>query len=99
MFPATPSGPVEVSMAVWTPYVIREFARNIEDIHAFDSNGRELPIIKSRKNRWRVASGGGAVEIRYRLYCHAMSVQDNWVDEDFRAAESRGHLSHTGRRQ
>jgi predicted metalloprotease with PDZ domain len=66
---------LDLFMAVWTPgsYLIREFARNVEGL-----------ANKIAKNRWRVASDGGeTVTVRYRVYCHEMSVRTNWVDERF----------------
>jgi predicted metalloprotease with PDZ domain len=75
---------VELTMAVWTPYVIREYAKNLEGVSARASDGRTLPVEKSRKNRWRVATGGAdPVVVSYRVYCHVMGVQDNWVDDEF----------------
>jgi predicted metalloprotease with PDZ domain len=75
---------VELMMAVWTPYVIREYAKNLEDVAARTADGRPLAIEKSRKNRWVVETGGADPAIvSYRVYCHVMGVQDNWVDDEF----------------
>lgn len=75
---------VELMIAVWTPYVIREFARNVEAVTARTVDGRAVSIEKTRKNRWRVENGGAdPVVVAYRVYCHVMSVQDNWVDDEF----------------
>ena len=71
-------------MAVWTQYVIREYAKNVEAVTASTVDGRPLSIEKSRKNRWRIATeGADPVMVSYRVYCHVMSVQDNWVDGEF----------------
>src|SRR5450755_4178439 len=75
---------IELAMAVWTPYVIREYAKNLEAVAARTADGRPLPVEKSRKNRWRVATGGAdPAVVSYRVYCHVMGVQDNWVDDEF----------------
>ncbi len=75
---------VELMMAVWTPYVIREYAKNVEAVTARTAEGRPLAIGKSRKNRWRVETeGADPVIVSYRVYCHVMNVQDNWVDGEF----------------
>ena len=75
---------VELMMAVWTPYVIREYAKNLEAVTARTADGHPLVIEKSRKNRWRVETGGAdPVIVSYRVYCHVMDVQDNWVDDEF----------------
>ena len=75
---------VELKMAIWTPYVIREFARNLEAVTAEGGGGHSLQVEKYTKNRWRIQTGGAnAVTVKYRVYSHEMSVQDNWVDQDF----------------
>ena len=75
---------VELMMAVWTPYVIREYAKNLEAVTARTEDGRPLEIEKSRKNRWRIETGGADPAIvSYRVYCQVMGVQDNWVDDEF----------------
>lgn len=82
-FPAGPRS-FEVFLPVWTPgsYLVREFARNIEDFRVI-SAGATLGG-KTRKNRWRIdADEGQPVVIKYRLYCREMSVRTNWIDENF----------------
>lgn len=75
---------VELMMAVWTPYVIREYAKNLEAVAARTADGRPLAVEKSRKNRWRIETAGADfVMVSYRVYCHVMGVQDNWVDDEF----------------
>lgn len=75
---------VELKMAIWTPYVIREFAKNLEAVTAQAGGGRSLRVEKYTKNRWRIQTGGAnTVTVKYRVYSHEMSVQDNWVDQDF----------------
>ncbi len=76
---------VEMMMAVWTPgsYLIREYERNVEEVKAA-AGGRLLPIEKTTKNRWRIASDGAReVTLTYRVYSHEMTVRTNWVDADF----------------
>jgi predicted metalloprotease with PDZ domain len=77
---------VDLMMAVWTPgsYLVREYARNVEAVSALGTDGRVLDVDKSRKNRWRVATGGApAITLKYRVYCREMSVRTNWVESDF----------------
>jgi predicted metalloprotease with PDZ domain len=77
---------VELMMAVWTPgsYMVREFARNVEELSAATEAGAPLPVEKTRKNRWRIASKGvPRIRLRYRLYAHEMSVRTNFVDSSF----------------
>ena len=77
---------IELMMAVWTPgsYLIREYERQVESVTAVGANGRAIEVIKSEKNRWRMATGGAAtVEVRYRVYAREMSVRTNWVEAGF----------------
>ena len=77
---------IELMMAVWTPgsYMVREFSRHVEALSARTSDGRSLATRKSRKNRWRIATGGAArIEVSYRVYAREMSVRTNWIDVDF----------------
>lgn len=77
---------VDLMMAVWTPgsYLVREYARNVEALSAVGVNGRVLDVDKSKKNHWRVATGGApTITLKYRVYCREMSVRTNWVESDF----------------
>jgi len=77
---------VDLMMAVWTPgsYLVREYARNVEAVTAAGPDGRALDVDKSKKNHWRIATGGApSITLKYRLYCREMSVRTNWVESDF----------------
>jgi predicted metalloprotease with PDZ domain len=78
---APASGPrLLFQTAVWTPYVTREYARNVEDLRA---EGKAA-VTKVTKNRWQVETGGAArVRLHYRVYCRAMHVQDCFIDDEF----------------
>lgn len=82
-----PSGDhgLELMMATWTPgsYLIREFARHVENLSAEGPEGETLAVEKTAKNRWRVAVDGGPIVVRYRLYCRELSVRTNYVEDDF----------------
>jgi predicted metalloprotease with PDZ domain len=76
---------IELMMAVWTPgsYLIREYERNVEAVKA-SASSRALPIEKTVKNRWRIAtSGAREMTVSYRVYSHEMTVRSNWVEADF----------------
>jgi len=77
---------VELYMAVWTPgsYLVREYARNVENFQAASPDGRALNWEKTRKNRWAVETGGAPrIRVRYSVYAHEPSVQGNWVEAAF----------------
>lgn len=84
--PAGRAPHVDLMMAVWTPgsYLVREYARHVAEFSARDAAGRTLAVEKTRKNRWRVTTGGApAVTIRYRVYGREMTVRNNWVEAAF----------------
>src|SRR5262245_59558286 len=61
---------IELMMATWTPgsYMIREFARHLEDVSAASPSGEPLALTKTRKNRWQVATRGvSQAVVRYRV--------------------------------
>lgn len=72
-------------MPVWTPgsYMIREFARHVQDFQATDSSGRTLQWEKTNKNTWRIVPNG-AREWRasYRVYANELSVRTNQLNSD-----------------
>jgi predicted metalloprotease with PDZ domain len=77
---------VEIFLPVWTPgsYLVREYARNLEDVRATGTAGKTLAIEKTRKNRWRIETAGElSITVRYKVYCREMTVRTNWVDENF----------------
>jgi predicted metalloprotease with PDZ domain len=77
---------IELMMPVWTPgsYLVREYARNVEQLTARDERGGALGVDKVVKNRWRVSTGGAArITLHYRVYSHEMAVRTNWVEADF----------------
>ncbi|MEZ4317439.1 MAG: PDZ domain-containing protein [Myxococcota bacterium] len=79
-------GVADLFMATWTPgsYLIREFARNVEGLEATGANGESLPITKTRKNRWRVETGGNdTFTLRYKVYSRGLNVRENFVVHDF----------------
>jgi predicted metalloprotease with PDZ domain len=77
---------VELTMAVWTPgsYLVREYARNVEEVTAANGAGEPLAVGKTAKNHWRIAAGRTSeIVVRYRVYCREMSVRTNFVDSGF----------------
>jgi predicted metalloprotease with PDZ domain len=85
VYPTGRQPAIEIYMAVWTPgsYLVREYERHVEGVTAA-VDGKPVPIEKSRKNRWRITTGGApAVTVRYRVYSREMTVRNNWVEAGF----------------
>ena len=78
-----------LKMPVWTPgsYLVREFARHIPKVTA-SSNKRELPVHKSTKNLWEVATDGVSdFTVTYKVYAYEQSVRTSFLND------SRGYLN------
>ncbi len=47
---------LELWMAVWTPgsYLVREYSRHVEGVHAQTGSGAPIPVRKTAKNQWEV---------------------------------------------
>jgi len=72
-------------MPVWTPgsYMVREFARHVQDFAAKDSSGRPLQWEKTNKDTWRVKTGGAREwQATYSVYANELSVRTNQLNSD-----------------
>jgi predicted metalloprotease with PDZ domain len=75
---------VDLVVPVWTPgsYLVREFARHVQDFSAVDGAGRALQWTKVSKNTWRVESGGAReVRARYSVYANELSVRTSELND------------------
>jgi predicted metalloprotease with PDZ domain len=85
MIPAPTKDSFELMMATWTPgsYLIREYARQVDQVTPATGSDPAVTVQKSSKNRWLVKCVRGKdVELVYDVYCREMSVRSNWVDSD-----------------
>ena len=76
----TVNGPQQeqLVMPVWTPgsYLVREFARHVQDFEARDAAGQPLKWEKINKNTWRVTTNGAREwHATYRVYANELSVR------------------------
>lgn len=75
---------IDLKMAAWNPgsYLIREFAKNVEQVSAQSGNAN-LPISKVSKNTWRVALQPGIkmVQVHYQVYANELSVRTSFLDD------------------
>lgn len=72
-------------MPVWTPgsYMVREFARHVQNFAAQDSTGRALQWEKTNKNTWRVVTQNAREwQASYRVYANELSVRTNQLNSD-----------------
>jgi len=76
----TTDGPQEelLVMPVWTPgsYLVREFARHVQDFTAANAAGQPLKWEKTNKDTWRVVTNGAREwHATYRVYANELSVR------------------------
>ncbi|HME91779.1 MAG TPA: PDZ domain-containing protein [Myxococcaceae bacterium] len=80
-FPAQ-SGPLVVALPVWTPgsYLVREFARHLQDLSATDEAGRRLDVSRLDKRSFQIAAQGKNVRLQYRVYANELTVRTSHLD-------------------
>jgi predicted metalloprotease with PDZ domain len=75
----------EIQMPVWTPgsYLIREYARNVQDFAVKDSAGGVLSWQKTNKNTWQIdTKGRDTMVVTYRVYANELTVRTNELNAD-----------------
>jgi predicted metalloprotease with PDZ domain len=73
----------DVKMPVWSPgsYLVREFAKNVNQVVALDDKNQELPIEKTSKNTWHIKKGKAKkVTVLYEVYAFELSVRTSFLD-------------------
>lgn len=71
---------LEVKMPVWTPgsYLIREYARHVQDFTATNAGGKPLAWEKINKNTWQIDTRNAkGVRIGYQVYANELTVRTN----------------------
>lgn len=77
------AGDLTVKMPVWAPgsYLVREFSKNVNLVHAYDEKGAELKVGKTSKNAWKVTTGKAKkVRVQYEVYAFELSVRTSFLD-------------------
>lgn len=72
-----------LTLPAWIPgsYLIREFAKNIIRIAAFDDHG-DVPLTKLGKDTWAAAPARGALRVRIVVYAWDLSVRMAHLDQN-----------------
>ncbi|MBA3334310.1 MAG: M61 family metallopeptidase, partial [Acidobacteria bacterium] len=74
----------ELKMPVWTPgsYLVREYARHVEDFTAKDAGGNNLTWQKINKNTWQIDTRGAKeIVARYNVYANELTVRTNELND------------------
>ena len=68
-------------------YALHEFAKNVLDVRATDSEGRPFPIAHPNPNQWEVTGHSGDVRVSYRIF-------GDWVDGTYLAIDgTHAHIN------
>jgi predicted metalloprotease with PDZ domain len=80
-----PQPAIELKMPVWTPgsYMIREYARHVQDFSVRDAAGGELAWEKVNKNTWRLQAGTAReIVAAYKVYSRELTVRTNELNDE-----------------
>ena len=63
------SGPITLNMPVWNAlYQVRDFAANIENVHALLEAGQFVPVIHTKTSEWLVTAPASCVVVEYDIH-------------------------------
>ena len=81
-FKSTPGQSYTLSLPAWLPgsYMIRDFAKNITEIYAFDSNEQAISLSKADKQTWLLQASDEQVQVRYQVFAFDLSVRTAYLD-------------------
>ncbi len=74
---------LDVKMPVWTPgsYLVREYARHLQEFKAFDQQQTPLSACKVAKNHWQILIQNiETVTVQYRIFANELTVRTNHLD-------------------
>ena len=75
----------EIKMPVWTPgsYLIREYARHVQDFEVKNAGGSALEWQKINKNTWQIdTKGANEIVVLYKVYANELTVRTNELNAD-----------------
>ncbi len=75
----------ELKMPVWTPgsYLIREYARQVQDFTVKSAAGADLAWQKTNKNTWQIdTKGSKEIFATYRVYADELTVRTNELNDE-----------------
>ena len=71
--------------------MIRDFAANLERLHATDSKGRIIEVEKAAKNRWRADTESIAeLTVDYDIWAGELNVSSSWIESGFSLLNGAG---------
>lgn len=81
-FKSIPGQRYTLSLPAWLPgsYMIRDFAKNITEICAFDSEQQAIELNKLDKQTWSIQANNEQVQVRYQVFAFDLSVRTAYLD-------------------
>ena len=75
----------ELKMPVWTPgsYLVREYARHVQNFSAMNAGGSTLAWQKINKNTWQIdTKGAKEIVLKYNVYANELTVRTNELNDE-----------------
>ena len=79
--------PLQLKFPVWTPgsYLVREYARHVQDLRIIDDQGQLLGWRKLNKSTWQIQPNPDQIQatriyVQYHLYAYELTVRTNHLD-------------------
>lgn len=75
----------ELKMPVWTPgsYLVREYARHVQEFDVKDAGGNALAWRKINKNTWQIdTKGAKTITASYKVYSNELTVRTNELNDE-----------------
>ncbi|ASP47557.1 M61 family metallopeptidase [Cognaticolwellia beringensis] len=81
-FKSTPGQSYTLTLPAWLPgsYMIRDFAKSITEICAYDSNQQAISLSKIDKQTWTLQASDEQVQVRYQVFAFDLSVRTAYLD-------------------
>ncbi len=73
---------IDLHLPVWSPgsYLVREYAKNLQDFKALNDKGKNLNWQKITKNHWQIESLKQPLQISYKIFANELTVRTNHLD-------------------
>jgi predicted metalloprotease with PDZ domain len=74
---------LDLKMPVWTPgsYLVREYAKQLQDFAVFNQRGDKLDVVKIAKNHWQIQiEDSDEISVSYRMFANELTVRTNHLD-------------------
>ena len=83
-FPSEQGKTYNLSLPTWLPgsYMIRDFAKHIHQISAFNSQQQEIALAKIDKQSWQLTATDEKVTLTYQVFAFDLSVRTAYLDTE-----------------